>query len=242
MKNRFLDEIAEIFRILWKEQFRGKEGYTCKISVKFYPYTTLKNTIRIRGDVIFIRISDMLMDAPQDVIRALGIIMFCKLDRKKPPEQDVKLYKDHLNSNKMQELIKNVRKERGKKVLAGSKGQFYDLDESFERINTNYFNGKLKKPNLSWNKRRTRSRFGHHDDALNTIIISRTLDDKDIPLYLLDYVMYHEMLHIKHGIIYENGRRMVHTSAFKKDEKNFTHWERAEALLKKISGGSYRRH
>jgi len=241
MKNKISDEITELFRIVWKDHFRDKESYACKIRVEFYPYTTLKNTVRKREGTIFIRISDILMDAPLDVMRALGIILLCKLERKKPPEAEVRLYRDYVNSNKMRNMIKNLRQKRGKKVLTGSKGQFYDLEESFDRVNKNYFDGELKKPNLSWNRRKTHTRFGHHDEALNTIVISRTLDDEKIPMSLLDYVMYHEALHVKHGIYYDNGRRIVHTSAFKNDEKKFEDWERAEALLKKLSGGSYRK-
>jgi predicted metal-dependent hydrolase len=70
-------------------------------------------------------------------------------------------------------------------------------------------------------------------------VISRTLDDKKIPKYLLDYVMYHEMLHQKHGRLYKNGKNQVHTRNFKEDERRFSGYKKAKADLKKLSGGSF---
>lgn len=241
MSSKYSYDITELFKHIYEGHFRGKDRHIRNILVEFYPYTTLKNTIRRRGNTIFIRISDMLTEAPKDVMKALGIILFCKLERRKPPKSEERLYRDHVNSKEIRDRVRNLRQERGKKVLAGPKGEYYDLEESFDRVNMNYFNGGLKKPRLTWNKRKTRTRFGHHDEALNTIVISRTLDDKHLPKYLLDYVMYHEALHIRHGITYENGRRSLHTRAFKMDEKKFAERERAEALLKKLSSGSSKR-
>jgi hypothetical protein len=90
-------------------------------------------------------------------------------------------------------------------------------------------------PTLSWSKNRTKSRFGHHDEALDTIIISKTLDDRNIPRFLLDYIMYHEVLHMKHKTQYRNGRRRVHTKEFSEEEKRFSRRDRAEHLLKMLS-------
>ena len=234
-------DVIELYRQIWEERFRGKNE-NLSVRVEFFPYTTLKNTIRRRKNTIFIRISDMLKGAPEEVMRALGIVLFSKLERRTVPKDVKRLYRDHVNTRKMQEVVQTLRSKRSKKVLSGSKGEFYDLKESFDRVNRLYFNGQLKRPSLTWSQRKTSIRFGHHDDALNTIVISRTLDDGKLPPYLLDYIMYHEALHIKHEINYENGRRSVHTRAFKDDEKKFQDREKAEALLKKISRRSVRRN
>ncbi|UCG68935.1 MAG: M48 family metallopeptidase [Thermoplasmata archaeon] len=235
---RHSSELTELYQNIWDgfSHKKGRQDY--EIRVEYYPYTTLKNTIRRRGNSIFVRISDLLEDAPEEVIRALGIIMFCRLERRRAPESEDRLYRDHVHSKEVQDRLRNLRRKRSKKVLFGPKGRFYHLNESFDRINMNYFNGDLKRPHLSWNSRKTRTRFGHHDDALNTIVISRTLDDDRLPRYLLDFVMYHEALHIKHKIKYQNGRRDVHSKAFKSDEKKFLGHKKAKALLKNLSKGS----
>jgi hypothetical protein len=39
------------------------------------------------------------------------------------------------------------------------------------------------------------------------------------------------MLHIKHPQVFKNGRRYVHTAAFRKDERDFELYEAAEAWI-----------
>lgn len=229
-------DIAELYRELWEKRFKKENERVSQVIYEFYPYTTLKNTIRRRGNKIFIRISDMLKDAPKDVIQALGVLLFCKLDRRKAPNRELKLYRNFVNSKKMKALLKRTRRKRGEKKFSGPEGEFYHLKESFERINKLYFQGGLDMPHLTWSQRKTRTRFGHHDDTMNTIVISRTLDDDKLPIFLLDYIMYHEALHMKHGIRYENGRRRIHTKSFRSDERKFKEYEKATALLKKLSG------
>jgi hypothetical protein len=136
----------------------------------------------------------------------------------------------------MQDIIREARQKRGMKVIVGPKGKYRNLCESFIRVNERYFKGELQTPRLSWSKRRTYRRFGHHDEALDTIVISRTLDDKNVPLFLLDFVIFHEALHIKHGTTYIGGRRRVHTKTFREEEKRFSEYEKARRMLMKLVG------
>jgi hypothetical protein len=165
--------------------------------------------------------------------------LFFKLKGRTPPESEKKIYKDYVNSKRLQTKAQKIRRIRGKKTLLGSKGEFHDLTKSFNRVNRKYFEVTLPKPNLSWSMRKTKTRFGHHDFVFNTIVISRTLDDKRIPRYLLDYVMYHEMLHKKHGRYYKNGKNHIHTLTFKEDERRFSGYKKAKADLKKLSTESF---
>ena len=233
-------DIQDQIILLWESNYFDEYYNPRKTVCEFYPYTTLKNTIRKRDDRIQIRLSDMLSDAPQEVLLALLIILFCKLESKTLPKSQKRLYKEYVNSEAMRRRIRKKRKERVKKDLVGSLGKHYDLKESFSRINKKYFESELQLPNLSWSKKRTKTRFGHHDEALYTIVISKTLDDPKVPRFLLDYIMYHEALHIRHKTQFKNGRRRMHTREFQADEKKFSQRERAEVLLKKISQGSFR--
>jgi predicted metal-dependent hydrolase len=233
------NNIEELFKELLSSYDFYKKGQSTGIQVEFYPYTTIKNTVRKRNNTIYVRISDMLENAPADVLLALGIVLFCKLKGKIPPESEKMIYKDYVNSRRIQAKAQKIRRIRGKKTLIGPIGEFHDLRESFERINNKYFKGELERPNLSWSMRKTKTRFGHHDLVFNAIVISRTLDDKRIPKYLLDYVMYHEMLHQKHGRYYKNGKNHIHTKAFKEDERRYSGCKKAKSDLKKLSAGSF---
>jgi len=91
------------------------------------------------------------------------------------------------------------------------------LEDSFNRINNEYFNGLMLMPNLEFGGKNFHT-MGTYDYASDTIRISQLLK-KD--LHLLDYVMYHEMLHKKFQYKKAGKKTMHHTTEFKKWEKRF---------------------
>jgi hypothetical protein len=95
-------------------------------------------------------------------------------------------------------------------------------------------------PTLSWSRTVSRRRLGHWDEAHNTIVISRVLDDDRVPGFVLDYVLYHELLHVLFPIEYGADRRRVHPPTFKQAERRFPRWQEAERWLEKLAAGSWR--
>jgi predicted metal-dependent hydrolase len=71
--------------------------------------------------------------------------------------------------------------------------------------------------------------LGSYSVRANTIRISRLLDRRDVPLYFIAYVVYHEMLHADLGISETEGRRAIHTREFRRREKLFRDYARASA-------------
>lgn len=106
------------------------------------------------------------------------------------------------------------------------------LEESFNRVNEKYFNGFIDKPNLRWGSN-SFSKLGSYEYGSNSVIISKLFEeDKE----LLDYIMYHELLHKKHKFHTKNGRSYHHTSKFRKKEKEFDNPEiekKLERFLKR---------
>jgi hypothetical protein len=116
-----------------------------------------------------------------------------------------------------------------------SRGRAHDLNEIFARVNTDYFGGLMPKPALTWNRTLTARKFGHYQPGRDTIMISVTLDDPEVPAFALDFVMYHELLHKKHGIMTVNGRRLSHSPAFRAEERRFVHYHEAERLIHELA-------
>jgi len=112
------------------------------------------------------------------------------------------------------------------------RGEKYDLSILFNKLNKEYFRSQLSQPRLVWSSRRSMRRLGYYHPEINTIAVSQKLDDKEIPHMLVEYVLYHEMLHQHFGIKNHNGRRYAHTSAFRTAEKQFKHQKEAENLIK----------
>ena len=85
----------------------------------------------------------------------------------------------------------------------------------FAGLNARYFAGRLERPLLSWSQRRTGRVLGHHDHVHGAIIISRTLDSERVPRFVVEYVLYHEMLHVKHPPRAAGSRTVYHSRQFR---------------------------
>jgi hypothetical protein len=116
-----------------------------------------------------------------------------------------------------------------------AKGRAHDLDESFERVNKKYFDSRLSKPNIVWNRTLTMRKFGHYQPARDTLMLSISLDDARVPSFVIDFVMYHELLHKKHGASSVNGRRQAHNSTFRAEERLFSHFSEATRHLHRLA-------
>lgn len=106
-----------------------------------------------------------------------------------------------------------------------------ELAEAFDRVNEQYFSGILEKPNLIWGTA-SRSKLGTYNYRSDVITISSIFKQiKD--QRLVDYVMYHEMLHKKFKFSSNEGRNSFHSPEFKRAEKRFENSEILEAEMKK---------
>ncbi|MGH9752753.1 MAG: hypothetical protein ACREA2_08205 [Blastocatellia bacterium] len=116
-----------------------------------------------------------------------------------------------------------------------SRGRAHELNEIFARVNADYFSGLMAKPTLTWNRTLTARKFAHYQPSRDTVMISVTLDDPEVPVFVLDFVMYHELLHKKHGSIIVNGRRLSHSLAFRAEERRFARYQEAERLIHELA-------
>lgn len=228
---------AELVRIFtrWQQFIAPRARLPRAIQVTFYPYVGINNTIRLREGVLYVRLSDILADAPTAIIEAVAGILLARLYRKAVPDRCTELFREYVRSKPVMRLAEQRRRERGFKLISGARGKHYDLEKLFHQLNQQYFAGRLPRPALTWSQRRTRRTFGHYDAAHQTIVISRTLDDARVPELVVAYVLYHEMLHIKHGVTHVNGRRCVHTPAFQEDERRFAGYDEASAWLCRLA-------
>jgi hypothetical protein len=205
------------------------------IEVRFYPYAGLNHTIRLRAGRVYVRISDVFRDAPLNVHRALAFILVAKLQRKRTPEVHERVYRDFAFAPEVQRAADLARRRRGRKVISSARGRHYDLDRMFDRLNRRHFDGGLEKPTLTWSQRRTRRILGHHDPVHETIVVSKTLDAADVPEWFVEYILFHEMLHIKHPARLIKGRRFYHTKAFRAEEERYPYYQQAQDWLDAIA-------
>jgi len=204
-----------------------------EIKVEFFPFAGLNHTARLNEGRLTVRVSDIFTDAPLEVYHALALILLAKLYRKKIDTTHQNTYRSFILSTEIQERARAVRSERCRVTAArGSRGRHVDLEELFDRLNERYFAGTLDKPRLSWSARKSRFVLGRYDATHHTIFVSRLFDAPSVPVYVVEYVMFHEMLHVKHQSRIRDSRIIVHTPEFKMEERNFPHYQEAKLWLK----------
>jgi predicted metal-dependent hydrolase len=228
-----MQDLESIFRTAHRE-LRPRTPIP-EIKIEFFPFAGLNHTARLTDGRLTIRVSDIFTDAPIEIYHSLAQILLGKLYRKKIDQAHHHTYRTFILTDIIQERARVVRTNRSRLRRAqGAQGRHVDLSQIFDRLNAEYFSNMLRKPHISWSAKRTRYVLGRFDSTHNTIFISRIFDSPEVPLYVAEYVMFHEMLHVKHQSRVQSSRLIVHTPEFKHEEKQFAEFEQARQWLKRI--------
>jgi hypothetical protein len=202
------------------------------LRVEFCRFANADSFIRLEEGRLDVRISDLLAGAPAPVMEALAFILISKLYRKPIARLHTYRYRLYLNRREFRRQAQVVRQIRGRKYISGPQGEHRNLEEIFEGLNVRFFDGLMGRPQLGWSRQASRSMLGHFDPSHNAIIISRIFDRARTPLLALEYVMFHEMLHLRYPVDHHGSRRRVHTREFREAEKKFPQLKEAKELLK----------
>jgi hypothetical protein len=204
------------------------------IEVKFRRYANASAKIKLEKGVLQVLIADTLASAPDAVMEALAEILLSKLFRRPVPAHCNERYRRYLNRRDVRRNLDLVRQIRGRKQVEDAQGRIYDLDKIFEELNFQYFHGLMARPVLGWSPNASRTLLGHYDPSHNTIVLSRILDRANTPRVAVEYVLFHEMLHLRYPAEHRGARRCVHTQDFKKAEKQFERLTEAQEALRRL--------
>lgn len=107
----------------------------------------------------------------------------------------------------------------------------WDLAAVYDRLNREYFNGRLK-GRVEWGRdskttNRRSFKFGSFDAKKNLIRIHPRLKQPFVPLCVLELTVYHEMCHQALPPVKRNGQWLAHHPDFKKKEREFSHYKEA---------------
>lgn len=200
--------------------------------MQFYAFANVNNTIRMREGKLHVRLSDLLEGAPDGVVEAIAHILLAKMYRK-PIQRDLGArYRRYLSAHHVIEKAQLIQQMRGRKRIQSAQGRAYNLDTIFEDLNTRFFKGLMARPRMAWSQNHARNRLGHYDPAHNAIVISRAFDDRHIPRCVVEYIVYHEMLHLKHPVKLRGSRRCVHSAEFQAEENLFPAAAEAKKFLR----------
>lgn len=223
---------AGIFQRLYTRL--GCQGRPPRFEVEFYPYANLVHTIRMKEESARVRLSDVLQGAPLVVFEAAAAILLSRIYRRSVPRGLLAAYRQYTVSSRTRRRLAGLRRARGRRVNTGSRGLVYDLAPLFTRLNRRYFGGRLQRPRLGWSARTWRTQLGCFDPALDQIVMNRWLDRAAVPQYAIEYVLFHEMLHVKHPLRAARCGIEAHSRQFREEEKRYAHYERARKFLNRL--------
>jgi hypothetical protein len=191
--------VEEAFQKLYPERDFNYD-VDLKYSAKFKPYNA---NVRYTSKKLEFSLSKKWKNVSREIV--IGLIQSLLLKVFKNNKETI--YVDLYNS-----FIKNLH-------ISIPKDKTHPiLENSFNRVNETYFDNLVDISNLEWGSF-SRAKLGSYDYHTDTIAISKIFLNEDTEL--LDYIMYHEMLHKKLKYTNNHNRSYHHTSQFRKMEKKF---------------------
>jgi predicted metal-dependent hydrolase len=191
-----MDLIQESFQRLFpKREFNylTKTEYNRRLS-------NFNANIKLERNKISVNLNLQWKDIDNEIKIGLIQTLLLKLFKNKITTQNIDIYNN---------FIKNI------PILTPKTKSDPKLESSFNRVNQHFFQDTIEQPNLTWGtaSRRKLASYNFHDDTVSVSTIFQEARNE-----VLDYLMYHELLHKHHKFNHKNGRSHFHTPNFKSDE------------------------
>lgn len=206
------------------------------VRVEFKPFRATLYSFRILSGVAHLKMHTAFHDASDEVLHEAAHLMLNKRRGARPsgsreafdafvrglPREVFDLPEARRSSNRAREETKDP-------------GVYRSMAESFERVNVQYFGGRMQRPRLCWSPVCARRIVGTYQACSDRVVLTRRLDSLRIPKFVLDFVMYHELLHKALGTGRRgDGKRRVHGPEFRRLERRFLRYGEAEEWLTKL--------
>ncbi len=207
-----------------------------RVRASFHPYKELKHTWRASDGVLSFKVSDYVKGVPDEIMTSLAWYLLCRARKKACPEGMSQEYRNHVRTQQFWQARRQLYLSRAKNLSFRPRGSARDLEDVFSYVNSYYFGSVLEKPELAWISESPRSRVGFYHAPLRILAVNRALDSDRVPRFVLEFVVYHELLHDAVGHIDGASRRTYHTREFRLREREFSNHDEAQKWLTRIVG------
>ncbi|HSQ27181.1 MAG TPA: hypothetical protein VLM80_08645 [Anaerolineales bacterium] len=222
-----LSKVYAISAVSFNEENKTKKGDRLPVRFEFYHIPGLYRSQQ-QGYILKMVAHEGFIFAPHDML--VNLVQSLHHPQKNFHIARIRTYADS------HEFIRHARQlaTSGLETHSHSSGRHQNLQTIFERVNMRYFNNQVQMPQLSWSNSLTYRKYGHYQPSTDSLMLSVSLDDAKVPEYVLDFVMYHELLHKHLGFYSRNGRRISHHTEFRKQETMFPQYEQAQKYLEML--------
>ena len=211
-----------IVKISFQKLYPTKEfpfNAKLKYSKAFKGYNA---NIKLYNNILEARLSKKWFTISKEIQMGLIQSLLIRLFKEKKRTTNIDLYHN---------FIKNVH------IAIPKINSHHLLECSFNRVNKKYFSELIEQPNLEFNK--SINKLGSYEYGSDIITITKYL--KNAPQEVLDYVMYHEMLHKKFKFNNTGIKTNHHSKEFKEEERKFKNSETIEKQLKKLISNNHKK-
>ena len=184
------------------------------------------------SDGLDLRIHRCFADADEHVVQSVARFFAAKT--REARAEPLQVIRDHFS--------RFGQEDRTRTPKLKPKGKHFDLVKLRDRVNQDYFEGRLRL-DITWGRgaakkrpRRRRKgsfsiRLGSYDDRTKLIRIHPVLDRPEVPEFVIESIIYHEMLHAVIPPRPGKTRRSVHPPEFRRMERLYERFEEAEAWI-----------
>ncbi|HSV42163.1 MAG TPA: hypothetical protein VLH13_01980 [Methanomassiliicoccales archaeon] len=218
--------LAETF-----QRIGGQHGYG-KVNASFQPFKEFKASWTRRDTDIEFQVTDYMRPARQELMDEFAECLFQRVRSKRQGLRYPDQVKRWLESDDFVARNRPLYLKRSRNLSMGGKGAVYDLERSYDRLRATGMVPEIRNRYLTWTKNANIQRMGYCSVLMRTVAVSSALDDPEVPEFVTDYVLYHELLHMVKGL---EQKRVHHDAEFKERERRFPLWREAETHLKRIA-------
>lgn len=224
---------ARVVELIAQAINRFRPGEIRAVKLRFRPFRATLYSVIFKGPVAHVKFHVAFRHAPETVVLQAAHLMCCRSSktRRSLPRLEFDRFVRRMGHGDFK--LPGARKST--KRSSDHLGVHRNLAESFQRVNAAYFSGQLKQPELCWSPARARRILGSYQERVDRLIVSRVFDSPNVPVFVLDFLMYHELLHKFLGIgERRDGRRCLHGTEFKQLERKYARYAEVQAFLKKL--------
>jgi hypothetical protein len=209
----------------------GRRFGFIEVEASYYPFKEFKTTWQRTGPRASFKVTDYLSGAGTEVMEDFAACLFTKV-RERRREEYSPAVTDYLRSERFLSQNQDKYIRRSRNLTLSALGQAYDLEVLLGSLRRKGLVEDGKGTFLSWTDKPNRFRMGYCSTLMRVVAISSALDSRQVPDFVAEYVLYHEMLHL---VTRSDSLRSYHDAEFKRMERRFPRWREAENWLRQVA-------
>jgi hypothetical protein len=209
----------------------SQNGYE-SVNASYHPYKEFKTTWSRCGSTADFKVTDYMRGAPSSLMEEFASCLLSRGNGQGRREKYNANIRNYLRSEEFVSRNRPLYLARSRNLAYTMRGRHHDLRDSYDRLLSAGLMPHVPNTYITWTSRPNKQRLGYCSMLMRTVAISSGLDRAEIPAFVTDYVLYHELLHMQDGVTFASKH---HTPEFLAKERLYPRWQEAEDWLRRAA-------